>query len=105
MSTSSKRKPPASRPGKLGLLLLGLAALATTTLGGCGSRPGREPIDRTLPVRPAYVKPVERPDPRAGESLLVVAKRERQGRIEANGIIERFGGWYDGVRRRLAGGR
>jgi hypothetical protein len=34
----------------------------------------------------------------------VVAKRERQGRIEANGVITRFRDWYSGVRQRYGGG-
>jgi hypothetical protein len=80
--------------------LLLSAVLTATTLGGCGSsQPAREPLTRQLPAEPAFARPVAVPDPRAGESAILVAQRERHGRKRANAIIDRFRGWYGGVRR------
>ena len=96
--------PSGSRRSGTALRLLALAFLLTTS-SACANRfAAREPIARTLPAAPGFAQPVARPDPRAGESLLVVAKRERQGRIEANGVITRFRDWYSGVRQRYGGG-
>lgn len=51
-----------------------------------------------LPPAPAYAQPVHVPDPKAGESAIAVALRERQGRKRANAIIRNMVGWYGGVR-------
>jgi hypothetical protein len=66
-------------------------------LGGCAS-PGIEPLARNLPQTPAFAKTEEVPAPRAGESAIAVAARERAGRKRANSTILNFRKWYGGVR-------
>jgi hypothetical protein len=60
-----------------------------TLLAGCaGSSSGvREIVRRELPPAPAYMQPVAVPEPRTGENAVVVAARERAGRLKANTII------------------
>lgn len=77
--------------------------LASLTLGGCAKGPGREPLERQIPAAPSYLKAVSVPDPKAGESALVVAQRERQGRKRANTIIINMHGWYLDVRKSYSG--
>lgn len=60
---------------------------------------GKEPIARSLPATPGFAQPVSVPDPKAGESAIAVAARERAGRKRANGIIVNFRNWYGGVRK------
>jgi hypothetical protein len=60
---------------------------------------GKEPIARNLPPTPGFARPVSIAEPRDGEPLLAVASRERVGRKENAAIINRFRGWYGGVRR------
>lgn len=64
---------------------------------GCGSV-GKEPLARNLPPPPAFAKPVSAPDPRAGESAIAVAARERAARKRANGVIQNMNAWYGTVR-------
>jgi len=65
-------------------------------LSGCANAPdGPAPISRELPAAPAYVTPVLRPEPKAGESAIAVAHRERTGRKEANAVIVKFLHWYE----------
>lgn len=44
-------------------------------------------VRRDLPAAPAYLAPVSVLEPKAGESLVGVAARERAGRLKANTII------------------
>ena len=74
------------------------ACLLGLTLSGCAS-PGREPLARNLPPPPAFAKPVAVPDPKAGESAIAVAARERAGRKRANATIVNMTNWYSGVRQ------
>ncbi|MCC6315358.1 MAG: hypothetical protein IT337_15245 [Thermomicrobiales bacterium] len=68
-------------------------------LSACASQPAREPLTRQLPAEPGFARPVAVPDPRAGESAILVAQRERQGRKRANAVIDQFRRWYRGVRQ------
>jgi hypothetical protein len=54
---------------------------------------------RNLPANPGFAQPVSVPDPKAGESAIAVAARERAARKRANGIIANFRAWYGGVRK------
>lgn len=74
------------------------ACLLGLMLSGCAS-PGREPLARNLPPPPAFAKPVAVPDPKAGESAIAVAARERAGRKRANATIVNMTNWYSGVRQ------
>lgn len=65
---------------------------------GCAS-PGIEPLARNLPPPPRFAQPVATPEPRAGESALAVAARERAARKRANAVISNMNGWYAGVRK------
>lgn len=65
---------------------------------GCGSG-GIEPLSRNLPPSPSFAKPVTVPDPKAGESAIAVAARERAARKRANSVISNMAGWYDQVRQ------
>lgn len=47
----------------------------------------REVIRRDIPGPPSYLSPVIVPEPKAGEDVLVIAGRERAGRLKANRII------------------
>jgi hypothetical protein len=67
-----------------------------------GSDSAREPLARQLPEPPAFAQPVETPTPKKGESAVGVAARERAGRIAANGRINAFRDWYEGVRQDYA---
>ena len=62
-------------------MTLALASCAASSSGV------REIVRRDIPAPPPYLNPVTVPDPRKGESLAVVAGRERAGRIKANRII------------------
>ncbi|GEC15888.1 hypothetical protein NWI01_17800 [Nitrobacter winogradskyi] len=86
-----------SKPNSRGVLLLISAFSASLMLGGCASR-GIEPLARNLPATPAFAKTVSVPDPKAGESAIAVAARERAGRKRANTTILNFRKWYGGVR-------
>jgi hypothetical protein len=65
---------------------------------GCASS-GIEPLARNLPPPPRFAQPVVTPEPRAGESALAVAARERAARKRANAVISNTNGWYAGVRK------
>lgn len=71
-------------------------------LGGCASR-GIEPLARNLPPTPAFARTVSVPDPKAGESAIAVASRERSGRKRANSTILHFRKWYGDVREAYGG--
>lgn len=58
---------------------------------------------RQLPAAPSWVEPVRTPTPKAGDNPIAVAARERAGKAQANKIIIKFKGWYDGVRMELGG--
>lgn len=60
----------------------------TLALANCaGSSSVREVVRRDIPAPPSYLAPVAVPEPKAGESVLAVAARERAGRLKANRII------------------
>lgn len=47
----------------------------------------RDIVQRDIPGPPAYLQPVLVAEPKAGEKVVVVAARERAGRLKANSII------------------
>lgn len=61
-------------------------SLASCASSGSGSAV-RDIVSRDLPPAPAYLQPVTVPDPKAGEDLVLIAGRERAGRLKANRII------------------
>jgi hypothetical protein len=67
-------------------------------LGACQTA-GQKVLVRNLPPAPAYAQPVLVTDPRVGDDALVVAARERLGRVQANCVISHFRDWYDRVRQ------
>lgn len=67
-------------------------------LTACAST-GMEPIARNLPATPGFAQTVAVPDPKAGESAIAVAARERAGRKRANAVIVNFRNWYSDVRK------
>jgi len=75
------------------------AACLVMACAGCSTSGPREPLARNLPLEPAFAREVMVSDPRVGEDMLVVAARERAGRLQANAVIRRFRGWYGDVRR------
>jgi hypothetical protein len=72
-------------------------------LGGCMTT-GQKVLVRNLPPAPAYAQPVQVTDPRVGDDALVVAARERLGRVQANCVITHFRDWYERVRQAYAEG-
>jgi len=52
---------------------------------------------------PGFAREAAVADPRAGESALTVAARERAGRLQANATIRRLNAWYGEVRRGYGG--
>ena len=70
-------------------------------LAGCaGSNSGaREIVRRELPAAPGHLTPVLVPEPRRGENAIVVAARERAGRLKANSIIRNARAQWDRLRR------
>jgi hypothetical protein len=63
---------------------------AASMLTACGSSSAiKPPVARELPKPPSYMQEVHVPEPKEGEDLLVVATRERRGRLKANKIIKR----------------
>lgn len=53
---------------------------------------------RDLPAAPAYLAPVAVTEPKAGESAVMVAARERAGRLKANHIIRNARAQWDKLR-------
>jgi len=78
-----------------------IAASILTLLAGCST--SGSALNRELPGLPSYVRRVDTPDPRAGESALIVAARERAAKARANCIIESTSEWYGRVRASYAG--
>ena len=78
-----------------------LALCLTPTLSGCATS-SDVPTARSLPAAPAWAAPIGVQEPKAGEHVLVVAARERSGRLRANSTISSFRGWYDSVRENYA---
>lgn len=77
--------------------------LTTLSLAGCvTSGSSREVVTRSLPGPPSYLNPVAVPDPRAGESLITIAARERAGRLKANGIITSARGQWSALQKTYA---
>lgn len=68
-------------------------------LAGCASTPVIHPVNRNLPEAPEFARKVAVPDPKAKESAIAVADRERRGRKRANAVIDKFIDWYNGVRQ------
>ena len=76
-------------------------------LAGCAGSGSqlREVVSRDLPVAPAYLQPVAMPEPRAGESAVAVAARERAGRLKANTIIRNARAQWEKLRKAYAKAR
>jgi hypothetical protein len=74
--------------------------LLTISVAGCSTSGS---VERTLPARPGFAKPITVPDPRVGEDALSIAARERAGRIAANCVIVNYNEWYEALRARYAG--
>jgi hypothetical protein len=70
--------------------------LLLTACAGSGSL--REVVRRDLPAAPAYLSPVAVAQPKAGESAVAVAARERAGRLKANTIIRNARVQWDKLR-------
>jgi hypothetical protein len=62
-------------------------------------------VRRDLPAAPAYLQPVAVPDPKAGEAVVVVAARERAGRLKANHIIRNARAQWEKLRKAYRKGR
>lgn len=69
----------------------------------CAAPPKRAELDRQLPPPPAFARPVAVKEPQVGEYLLVIAARERAGRLEANARIQDFNEWYADLQRGYGG--
>jgi hypothetical protein len=82
--------------------IIALVAIAGL-LGACQTA-GQKVLVRNLPPAPAYAQPVPVSDPRVGDDALVVAARERLGRVQANCVITHFRDWYERVRQAYAEG-
>ncbi|HEV7278376.1 MAG TPA: hypothetical protein VGN80_19015 [Devosiaceae bacterium] len=52
-------------------------------------------LPRQLPLAPEWAVPVAVSRPPAGTDWIEVAKREQNGRLEANARIVKFGTWYE----------
>lgn len=73
---------------------LGAAALIALALAGCQTDGA---LVRHLPDWPAMCRGAAVKEPRPGEELLVIAARERSGRLKANRTIRACGEWYSSV--------
>lgn len=84
-------------------LRLTAALLPTLILISCtsASRNARV-MPRQLPPAPEWAVPVAVPRPPAGTDWIEIARREQDGRLEANARLSRFGTWYDERRAELA---
>jgi hypothetical protein len=83
--------------------LLPISALSLTIFSsGCGTTPAETPVKRELPEPPAFAQPVEVRDLRKSDSCWVRHDAQRDGRILANSIIERYNGWYREVMQSYA---
>lgn len=82
---------------------LALIGLTMPMLAACAGPPARAPLERQLPPVPSFARAVAVPEPKRGEYLLVIAKRERDGRLEANARIIAFREWYGDLVRAYAG--
>jgi hypothetical protein len=72
-----------------------LVALLPTISAGCASSaPTKEPIVRQLPPPPSFAQPVKVRAPKTGEPMLLIASRERAGRVQANRRLVEFRAWY-----------
>ena len=80
-----------------------LAICLTLMLSGCARSVDPVVIRPQLPAPPDWAKAVSVTEPKTGEDALVVAARERGGRIRANAVITNFHGWYESVRAGYAG--
>lgn len=67
-------------------------------LSACATSADRIVIRPQLPPPPDWAKAVSVSEPKTGEDSLIVAARERGGRVHANRIIVNFHGWYETVR-------
>jgi hypothetical protein len=81
-----------------------IALVALVGLLGACQTTGQKVLVRSLPPAPAYAQPVQVADPRVGDDALVVAARERLGRVQANCVITHFRDWYERVRQAYAEG-
>lgn len=78
------------------------AALLSLSLIACSASNSAAVIPRNMPGVPAYMKPVYVADPKIGEDPLIIAARERAGRIQANRIIVRGGKEWSAVQKEFA---
>lgn len=78
------------------------AALALAMSAGCSTfaSPAVAPV--ALPPLPACARPVDVATPAVGEPLLLIAARERAGRLEANRNIACVSSWYQALREGFA---
>lgn len=74
-------------------------------LSGCFSSGGERKLERELPAYPKFARPAVVPNPKPGERMIVIAARERAGRLEANATIVEFVAWYKQVQAAYAGGQ
>lgn len=86
-----------SKPKSRSALQLIAALSVLTTCGACAQSVAVQ-APRQLPAAPDFARPVSVPEPREGESAIVIAARERAGRQRANGIIRGVVTWYEQVR-------
>lgn len=79
---------------------------AASLIAGCASSTAVRPETTTaIPPAPAYLQPVEVARPRKGENALLVAVREKAGRVKANTIIGAARRDWECMRAGLAGAR
>jgi hypothetical protein len=78
------------------------AGLALATSAGCSTfaSPSVSPV--ALPPLPTCAQPVEVAAPAVGEPLLLIAARERAGRLEANRNVACVWSWYQALREGFA---
>lgn len=55
-------------------------------------------MSRDLPATPEFARPTTVAEPKVKEPLVLIATRERQGRLRNAETINKFRNWYDRVR-------
>lgn len=78
------------------------AALALATLAGCSTFASPVVAPVALPPLPACARAVDVAPPAVGEPLVLIAARERAGRLEANRNIACVSSWYGTLREAFA---
>lgn len=77
-----------------------LAPCLVMMLAGCATS-GNEPLDRSLPAKPGYARPVIVSEPAEGENSIARAGRERAGRLANARRLNDFANWYDALKARF----